>query len=118
MRIATQPSKATKAGASIFHLNAHGPRHGRPTQDPEIYRQFLPKIVAECDAVINITTSRSPVLTLEERLKPAIIFEPKVASFNMSTMNFGFYELSGQPVAGADPSGLPHRATTAFMESY
>ena len=47
---------AAEAGASILHLHARDPQDGRPTPDPEVFRQFLPRIKQECDAVINVTT--------------------------------------------------------------
>lgn len=40
---------------------------GRPTPDPEIFAQFVPKIRHGCDAVINITTGGGQGMSLEER---------------------------------------------------
>lgn len=91
--IAASATEAARAGATIVHLHARDPETGRPTQDPAIYEQFLPVIAARCDAIINITTGGSPVLTLEERLSPALRFQPEIASLNMGSMNFGFYEM-------------------------
>jgi uncharacterized protein (DUF849 family) len=91
--IAKAAVEAAEAGASIVHLHARDPKTGRPTQDPEVYRQFLPTIVSSCNVVINITTGGSPTLPLEERLKPAVAFEPEIASLNMGSMNFGLYEM-------------------------
>lgn len=91
--IARSAIDAAKAGASIVHLHARDPLDGRPTQSPDVYASFLPEIAANCDAVINLTTGGSPILTREERLAPALQFEPELASLNMGSMNFGFYEL-------------------------
>lgn len=91
--IAASAIEAAEAGASVVHLHARDPETGRPTQNPDIYRQFLPRIVSECDAVINITTGGSPILPLNERLAPALEFEPEIASLNMGTMNFGMFEM-------------------------
>jgi uncharacterized protein (DUF849 family) len=84
---------AAKAGAAILHLHARDPNDGRPTQDPAVFQQFLPRIKAETDAVINITSGGSPHMTVEERLKPAHFFKPEVASLNMGSMNFGLYPM-------------------------
>src|SRR5262245_53494552 len=84
---------AAKAGASIVHLHARVAQDGRPTQDPEIFRQFLPQIKAAADVVINITTGGAPTMTVEERLQPALRLKPEVASLNMGSMNFGLYEM-------------------------
>jgi uncharacterized protein (DUF849 family) len=92
-QIAAAAIEAAEAGASVVHLHARNPETGQPTQDPAIYRQFLPEIVRSSNVVINITTGGSPILPLEERLKPAITFEPEIASLNMGTMNFGLYEM-------------------------
>jgi len=91
--IAASAIEAAAAGASVVHLHARDPETGKPTQDPDVYRQFLPQIFDACDVVINITTGGSPVLPLSERLRPALEFEPEVASLNMGSMNFGMYEL-------------------------
>src|ERR1700720_1668170 len=91
--IAAAAIEAAESGASVVHLHARDPKTGRPTQDPAIYRQFLPEIVRACDVVINITTGGSPTLPLAERLRPAVEFEPEIASLNMGSMNFGMYEM-------------------------
>ncbi|KLD79014.1 3-keto-5-aminohexanoate cleavage protein [Xanthomonas hyacinthi] len=84
---------AAQAGAAIVHLHARDPGNGRPSQDPDLFRRFLPTIAARSDVVINITTGGSPVQTLEERLQPAKTFAPELASLNMGSMNFGLYEM-------------------------
>jgi uncharacterized protein (DUF849 family) len=84
---------AAKAGAAIVHLHARMPKDGRPTQDPEVFRQFLPKIKAAADVVINLTTGGAPTMSVEERLQPALKLKPEVASLNMGSMNFGLYEM-------------------------
>jgi uncharacterized protein (DUF849 family) len=92
-QIAGAAIEAAQAGASIVHLHARNPSDGRPTQDPEVYRQFLPKIAAATDVVINITTGGAVTMTVAERLRPAAEFQPEIASLNMGSMNFGMYEM-------------------------
>ena len=84
---------AADAGASILHLHARDPSNGKPTQDPTVFEQILPKIKKETDAVINITTGGSPHMTVEERMMPASVFKPELASLNMGSMNFGLYPM-------------------------
>lgn len=84
---------AAEAGAAILHLHARDPKDGRPTQDPAFFRAFLPRIKAETNAVINITTGGSPHMTVEERMRPAMEFAPEVASLNMGSMNFGLFPM-------------------------
>jgi uncharacterized protein (DUF849 family) len=84
---------AAQAGAAVVHLHAREPKDGRPTQDPKMFLQFLPKIKAACDVVINLTTGGAPTMSIEDRLQPALQLKPEVASLNMGSMNFGLYEM-------------------------
>ncbi|HXF16044.1 MAG TPA: 3-keto-5-aminohexanoate cleavage protein [Burkholderiales bacterium] len=84
---------AAKAGAAVVHLHAREPKDGRPTQDPKMFLQFLPKIKAASDVVINLTTGGAPTMSIEDRLQPALQLKPEVASLNMGSMNFGLYEM-------------------------
>jgi uncharacterized protein (DUF849 family) len=85
--------EAAKAGAAIIHLHARNPVDGRPSADPEHFRAFLPRIKSECDAVLNISTGGSSLMSLDERLAPARDAEPEMCSLNMGTMNFGIFPL-------------------------
>ncbi len=91
--IAAQAIEAAEAGAAILHLHARNPADGRPTQDPEVFLSFLPRIKQATEAVLNLTTGGSPTMTVEERLRPAFSFAPEVASLNMGSMNFGLYPM-------------------------
>jgi len=91
--IATQAVDAALAGAAILHLHARNPETGQPTADPNVFMQFLPRIKAECDAVINITTGGSSLMTLDERLAAPTLAEPEMCSLNMGSMNFGIFPL-------------------------
>ncbi|VGO11402.1 hypothetical protein AMB3_0657 [plant metagenome] len=84
---------AAQAGAAILHLHARDPKDGRPTQDPAFFKPFLEKIKAATDAVVNITTGGSPHMTVEERMRPAMTYQPEVASLNMGSMNFGLFPM-------------------------
>ncbi|HEV7437251.1 MAG TPA: 3-keto-5-aminohexanoate cleavage protein [Pseudorhizobium sp.] len=95
-QIAANAIEAAEAGAAILHLHARNPQDGRPTQDPEAFARFLPRIKQATDAVLNLTTGGSPTMTVEERLQPALKFAPEVASLNMGSMNFGLYPMLGR----------------------
>jgi len=94
--IAAAAIGAAQAGAAIVHLHARNPKDGSPTQDPELFKQFLPKIKAASDVVVNLTTGGAPTMSIEERLQPALRLKPEVASLNMGSMNFGLYEMLGR----------------------
>src|SRR5437868_2054343 len=92
--IAAQSIAAAEAGASILHLHARDPNDGRPSPDPKIFRQFLPRINQSCDAVINITTGGSVTMTVEERIAAALHCSPEMCSLNMGSMNFELYPMA------------------------
>jgi uncharacterized protein (DUF849 family) len=94
--IATASIEAAHAGAAIVHLHARVPETGYPSADPEHFRQFLPRIKNECDAVLNISTGGSSVMTIDERLAPARAMSPEMCSLNMGSMNFGIFPLKDQ----------------------
>jgi len=89
--IADQAIAAARAGAAIVHLHARDPGDGRPTPDPGVFMQFLPRIKAECDAVVNITTGGGMGMTVEQRMEAATRAEPEMCSLNMGSINFGLY---------------------------
>jgi uncharacterized protein (DUF849 family) len=90
-QIGDQAIAAAEAGAAILHLHARDPLDGRPSFDPAVYRQFLPRIHAATDAVINITTGGSHTMTLDQRLAGALDISAEMSSCNMGSMNFGFF---------------------------
>ncbi|TWA91787.1 uncharacterized protein (DUF849 family) [Azospirillum brasilense] len=92
-QIAAEAIAAVEAGAAIVHLHARDPETGRPTQDPELFQRFLPRIKQATKAVVNITTGGSAAMTVEDRLRPAAQFQPEVASLNMGSMNFGLFPM-------------------------
>jgi uncharacterized protein (DUF849 family) len=94
--IARDAVAAAEAGASILHLHARDPKDGRPTPDPAVFMQFLPRIKQSCDAVVNITTGGGHGMTVQERLAAALRASPEMTSLNMGSMNFGLYPMLGR----------------------
>jgi uncharacterized protein (DUF849 family) len=94
--IAQQAIEAAQAGAAILHLHARDPQNGRPVGDPDVYMQFLPKIKACTNAVINITTGGSLYMDLDQRLAAALRAQPEMASFNMGSINFSIHRLASR----------------------
>ncbi|CAM3528788.1 3-keto-5-aminohexanoate cleavage protein [Bordetella sputigena] len=90
-QIAEQAIEAAQAGAAILHLHARDPRDGRPTADPAVFDEFVPRIRDATDAVINITTGGSTRMTLEERLAYPLRAKPEMCSLNMGSMNFSIH---------------------------
>jgi uncharacterized protein (DUF849 family) len=92
--IKTQALEAAEAGAAILHLHARNPEDGRPTPSPDVFRQFVPAIAQETDAIINISTGGSTRMTLDERLAYARVAKPEMCSLNMGSMNFSLHPLA------------------------
>ena len=94
--IAEQAIAAADAGATILHLHARDPNDGRPTPDPALFMQFLPRIKQSCDAVVNITTGGSVKMSLDERLAAPLQASPEMCSLNMGSMNFALHPLAAR----------------------
>ena len=91
--IAEASIAAAEAGAAIIHLHSRDPVTGKPDQRPESFTPFLKVIKQRSKAIINLTTGGSPYMTVHERMQPAKVLKPEVASMNMGTMNFGLFPM-------------------------
>jgi len=87
---------AIEAGAAIVHLHARDPLDGRPSQQVELFRAFVGNIKRRTQGVINLTTGGAQTMTVEERLQPALVLKPEVASLNMGSMNFALHPMLGK----------------------
>ncbi len=92
--IAEQAIEAVEAGAAVLHLHARDPIDGRPSPDPALYMQFLPRIKQQTDAIINITTGGAPGFSEDDRMAGPLAASPEMTSLNMGSMNFGFWPLA------------------------
>ena len=92
--IARSAIEAAEAGAAILHLHARDPEDGRPSADPALFLNFMPRIKQATGAVLNMTTGGGPGMTIEERLAAPIRAEPELTSLNMGTLNFGVFGLA------------------------
>jgi uncharacterized protein (DUF849 family) len=92
--IAEASIAAAEAGAAIIHLHARDPKDGKPTPDPNVFMEFLPRIKQASNAVVNITTGGGLGMTLDERLAAPKRASPEMTSFNMGSMNFGLFPVA------------------------
>lgn len=86
--------EAAAAGAAIIHLHARNPENGKPSAQVSDFEAFVPDIHRQCDAVLNISTGGSSLMSLDERLAPARHIKPEMCSLNMGSMNFGIFTLA------------------------
>lgn len=95
-QIAEESVAAAEAGASIIHLHARDPEDGRPTADPAVFAQFLPRIKQQTATVVNISTGGGPGMSLDERLAAAEAASPEMTSLNMGSINNGLFAGAGR----------------------
>jgi uncharacterized protein (DUF849 family) len=95
-QITVESIAAAEAGAAMIHLHARNPEDGRPEQTPERYLEFMPRIKAGTDAILNVTTGAGLGMSLEQRLAPALALAPEVASMNMGSFNFNISNAGGK----------------------
>lgn len=112
---------AGEAGAAIVHLHARNPVDGRPDQSPEAFEPFLRIIKQRSNVVVNLTTGGSPFMKVEERVAPAAVWKPEVASLNMGSMNFGLFPMLERYKTfkhGWEPDMLENSRDLVFRNSF
>lgn len=109
--ISDQAQGAAEEGAAILHLHARNPQTGQPSARAEDFMSFLPQLKQSCDAVLNLSTGGSAVMTLDDRLAAPKRVEPEMCSLNMGSMNFALYP------AAARISDWKHDWEQPFLEN-
>jgi 3-keto-5-aminohexanoate cleavage enzyme len=84
--IVEQGIAAWRAGAAILHVHARNP-DGSNTGDQAIYTELHERLCAETEAIVQLTTGGSPLLSVDERLN-TVFLSPEMCSLNMGLMNF------------------------------
>jgi uncharacterized protein (DUF849 family) len=91
-QIVQESLAAHEAGAAIIHLHARDPKDGRPTSDPKVWSQFVPRIRQACPAIINMSSAGK---TLEDRMGAVLELKPEVATVIVGSMNYGLFAKAG-----------------------
>jgi uncharacterized protein (DUF849 family) len=89
-QIAEQAIAAVGAGAAIVHLHARDPKDGRPTNAVAAWEQFVPKIKAGCDGIVNMSASLGE--TAEDRVEASLKLRPEIATVIVGSMNYGNFK--------------------------
>ncbi|WP_299692220.1 3-keto-5-aminohexanoate cleavage protein [uncultured Tateyamaria sp.] len=112
--------EAAEAGAAILHLHARDEDTGKPDQSVEGFGRIVPAISEKTNAVLNLTTGGSPYMTVEERVRPAAHFAPRLASLNMGSMNMGLFPMLGRhtDIDGWERDHLEGSRDLVFRNSY
>lgn len=88
--IIQQALECWDAGAAVIHVHARD-KGGKPTADPEVFREIVDGIKAKGDPVICLSTGGAAKISLEERVGMVPALKPDLASFNIgSTMTGGY----------------------------
>jgi len=119
--IAAESVAAAEAGAAVLHLHARDPRDGRPSADPGHFMAFLPRIKQATNAVLNITTGGSSLMSLEQRIAAAEHAAPEMCSLNMGSMNFGIFPMRARHTEWKhawEPEFLEATRDTVFRNTF
>jgi 3-keto-5-aminohexanoate cleavage enzyme len=98
--IADETYRAYQAGAAVVHLHGRDPETGKPTPDVRVFADYIERIRARCDIVIQVSTGGGAValgLTPEQRINAVRQLRPEMASLNAGSMNFGRGVFSNPP---------------------
>ena len=109
-QIVQDATAAAEAGAAVIHLHAREPQTGRPSPDPRLFAEFMPRIKQASDAILNVTTGGGLGMSMDDRLAAALWAKPELASMNMGSLNFN---ISG---AGARIAEWKHPWEKAYVE--
>ncbi len=93
-QIAEEAKRAADAGAASIHVHGRDPNTGRPTTDPEVYREIATLIKEKTDAIVCITTGGTMYMTAEERVRVVPALKPELATFNMGSINFSIHPIA------------------------
>lgn len=93
-QIAEEAKRCADAGAASIHVHGRDPETGRPTTDPEVYREIATRIKAITDAIVCITTGGTMYMSAEERVRVVPALKPELATFNMGSINFSIHPIA------------------------
>jgi uncharacterized protein (DUF849 family) len=91
--IAEEAIAAAEAGASVVHVHVRVPETGEPVDDWGLFRAVAERVTDACDVIVQPTTGGAPTDSPAERVGVVPELEPKMASCNMGSINFGLYQL-------------------------
>lgn len=85
---------AANAGAASVHIHARDPETGKPTTDPDVYREIAADIKAKSNVIICVTTGGTMEMTAAERIRVVPALKPELATFNMGSINFSIHPIT------------------------
>ena len=85
--IADSAVRCREAGASMIHIHARDPQ-GKPTLDPQIFRQIHSLVSERTDLIVQISTGGRAGMDAEARSAAVRLIGPEMASLTTGSMNF------------------------------
>ena len=89
--IADDAIRCAEAGAASIHIHAREPEDGKPTANPEIFREIASLIKAKSDVIVCTTTGGGRFQTYEDRLKVVPALKPELASLSVGSLTSSAY---------------------------
>ncbi len=88
--------KSFEAGAAIAHIHVREPKSGKPTADPNLFRQVLAGVKKRCNIILLPTTGGGINQTTAEKLVPIKQLKPEMCSFDPAPFNLGIFQVAGR----------------------
>ena len=104
--IAQSAIESWREGATIAHIHVRDPITGVPNSRLELFQEVVERIRAECDILINLTTTGYhlkgiPDELIETRLAP-LTLKPDLGSFDVGSLNFSEAVFDNSPTWGIE----------------
>ena len=85
--------RAAEAGGASVHIHARDPITGKPTTEPDVYREIAAGIKARANVIVCVTTGGVTGMTAAQRVRVVPNLKPELATFNTGSMNFSIHPI-------------------------
>jgi uncharacterized protein (DUF849 family) len=92
-QIAEEAVKCVEAGAASIHVHARDPQTGRPSTDPDVFREIATLIKTKTNAIFCPTTGGTADMTAMDRIKVVPALKPELATCNLGSINFSIHPI-------------------------
>jgi len=93
-QIIEEAVRAANAGAASVHIHGRDPKTGKPTTDPEVYKEIATGIKQRSNVIVCVTTGGTAYMNAAERVQVVPALKPELATFNMGSINFSIHPIA------------------------
>ncbi|MBN1190766.1 MAG: 3-keto-5-aminohexanoate cleavage protein [Dehalococcoidales bacterium] len=93
-QIAEDAVRCANAGAASVHVHARDPKTGKPSTDPQVFREIASLIKAKTNLIFCPTTGGTADMTAADRIKVVPFLKPELATCNMGSINFSIHPIA------------------------